>query len=127
MALASAVSAGNGYCMDGRQFYCCPVPAALDGGINCGWKDKCDDGQTLLTFAGNFEGDADTSTLKGLRGQALSDALAKLPSLAGEQQYCCGNEEVENWKDWYVNLVFAFPPLCCQGFGDARTLSPMME
>uniref|UniRef100_A0A093UKJ6 Uncharacterized protein n=1 Tax=Talaromyces marneffei PM1 TaxID=1077442 RepID=A0A093UKJ6_TALMA len=55
VALASSKDGGNGHCSDGRQFYCCPIPEVADGaGINCGWKDKCSDDQTILTFAGTF-------------------------------------------------------------------------
>jgi chitinase len=86
----------------GRQFYCCPIPEAVDGqGINCGWKDSCSSDQTLMTFAGTFLEDIDPLvSLAGLVGEALANALDGL-DIKNEKQYCCSNEEAPNWKDCY--------------------------
>ncbi|KAL4783534.1 hypothetical protein BJX76DRAFT_368377 [Aspergillus varians] len=103
VALASAVDGGNGHCADGRQFYCCPIPeVAAGGGINCGWKQGgCSDDQEILTFAGTFLTTvSDVLDFTGLVGQALGDALDDI-EIDNMQSYCCGKEEIKNWKDCY--------------------------
>lgn len=92
----------NHHCIDGRQFYCCPIPEVADGaGINCGWQDQCRSDQELMTFAGTFLEDIDpVIALAGLVGDALANALNGL-DIQDEKVYCCGKEEAKNWKNCY--------------------------
>ncbi|EEA26608.1 hypothetical protein PMAA_076690 [Talaromyces marneffei ATCC 18224] len=143
VALASSKDGGNGHCSDGRQFYCCPIPEVADGaGINCGWKDKCSDDQTILTFAGTFLEDiAPIAGLAGLFGPDLEDALDQL-DIDNEKQYCCGKEEATNWKDCYwAGTTGKFLNSCDDNhcntgievelttsyFGEGETCAPMYE
>ncbi|KAE8553815.1 hypothetical protein EYB25_002353 [Talaromyces marneffei] len=143
MALASSKDGGNSHCSDGRQFYCCPIPEVADGaGINYGWKDKCSDDQTILTFAGTFLEDiAPIAGLAGLFGPDLEDALDQL-DIDNEKQYCCGKEEATNWKDCYwAGTTGKFLNSCDDNhcntgievelttsyFGEGETCAPMYE
>lgn len=102
VALSSSVDGGNGHCIDGRQFYCCPIPeVAAGGGINCGWQDSCREDQEPLTFAGTFLLDfIEPARYAGLAGPALSSALQDIDMLE-RKMYCCGKEEMGNWKECY--------------------------
>lgn len=102
VALASSTDGGNGHCIDGRQYYCCPIPEVADGGgINCGWKDRCSDDQTLMTFAGTFLEDVfPIAGLAGLVGQALQSAPDGL-DIENRKEYCCSKEEAKTWNNCY--------------------------
>ncbi|KAJ6052520.1 glycosyl hydrolases family 18-domain-containing protein [Penicillium canescens] len=141
VAISSSVNGGNGYCVDGRQFYCCPIPEVADGGgINCGWQDSCRSDQEPLTFHGTVASDfVDIAKFGGLIGEALSDALQDI-DVANRQLYCCGKEEIKNWKDCYWAGTTGKGPYSCDDghcatgheveltdspYGGGKTCSPM--
>ncbi|GLA25444.1 hypothetical protein AnigIFM63326_002145 [Aspergillus niger] len=99
------------------QKLCCPLSSAPDPS-SCTWRGgpglcngQCHGGEVALASSKNggnghcidgtfLEDIAPLTSLAGLYGQALEDALALL-DLDNEKKYCCGKEEATNWKDCY--------------------------
>ncbi|KAK7756344.1 hypothetical protein SLS62_001570 [Diatrype stigma] len=115
---------GDGkYCEDGNKAYCCESPVSK--GHQCYWAGvgkSCNNDDVAMTFSGTFLqliGDL-VSTLGGLRGKLLVDAIEDAADLFGIdvlKYYCCPKDDAEEFENckWYGEPGTCFDNHCPVG------------
>ena len=115
---------GDGkYCEDGNKAYCCESPVAE--GHQCYWAGvgrSCNNDDVAMTFSGTFLqliGDL-VSTIGGLRGRLLVDAIENAADLFGIdvlKYYCCPKEDADEFENckWYGKPGTCFDNHCPVG------------